>query len=416
MPTNNFRGDAQEIAQVETYQVGGTVGAGTVRITINLKYVEYEITGAEADADEVAANFLVLLVASTIKEFTEVAWSIDDAALDTIIGTAAEAGVPFVTSVSDTGTITFTKSSVTSSSGSRHWDDPTNWSLNAVPVDGDDVVIQNNATNILYGIDQTGIQLASLTIDASYTGSIGLPQKNADYYEYRTTYLTIESPIVKIGEGLGVGSGRIKLNLQSGAVVGASTVTIEKAGPPTDGNDLPSIIIKGTHASNTLTVRQGTFGSAIFAGETSVWSAVTVGYENTPGTDANLFFDTGVTLTTITMGGGVVTASSNVTTLVNNGGTFVLLGSGTLGTATIDVQGTVNYQSTGTITAMTLRDRSILDFRQNPKARTMTNCTMFATTEIHDPNKTVTRTNPIQLSGCGYDDVTLNLGNNVLVP
>lgn len=414
MPTNTFRGDAQAIAQVEFFTIGGTAGAGDIaRITINEKYVEFECVGGETTT-QVAVALLALLQASQIGEFTEVTWSQDATVTNRIVGTAQEAGRPFVATNSETGTITVAQTTDVASSGPAHWDDPTNWTLGAVPVNGDDVFIQNSAQNISYGIDQSGVALASLIIDASYSGQIGLPVYNANgYYEYRETYLMIETPILTVGDGSGAGSPLTKINLLAGASAGATTCKVIQTGSQSD-QSTPALIVIGTNASNVLDIQKGTFGSALYSGETATWNTVRVGYDQTQATDASLLFDSGCTLGTINQGGGIITAQSNVTTLTNRSGTFNMRGTGAITTATIE-NGNLNHQSSGTITTLNLKVKGVADFRQDLRARTLTNINMYASAEFYDPNKTTTRTNRITLIGCGISDVTIDIGKDVLV-
>lgn len=414
MPTNTFRGDAQAIAQLNTYTVGGTAGAGdTIRVKINDKYVNYTCDGTETVAQVVTA-LLTLLQASTIPEFQEETWAAH--ATDTTKFTAItnEAGRPFTTTVAVTGTITLSQAVTTASSGPNHYDDPTNWTLGAVPVNGDDVVIQGVATSILYGLSQTAVNLASLTIDASYTGQIGLARYNASgYYEYRETYLKTETPILYIGDGVGSGSSLIKINLMAGATAGATTVRVKQTGNQSDSST-PALILLGTHASNSLNIQKGTFGSCLYAGEVSTWATIKVGYDQTQQTDADLNLDAGCTLGTIDQGGGTIQAQSNITTLTNRSGTFTLRGTATVTTATIE-SGILNYQSSGTMTTLNLKTKGVADFRQDLRGRTITNINMYGTAEFYDPNKTTTRTNRINLIGCGIGNVTLDLGQDITV-
>lgn len=414
MPTNAFRGDAQAIAQVNTFTVAGTAGAGdTLRVTINSKYVLHTLAGGETAAQVVTA-FLTLLQASTIPEFTEETWAAHATDTSKFTATSNEAGRPFITSVSVTGTITLSQTTSTASSGPSHWDEPKNWTLGAIPVNGDDVVIQNTNVSILYGTDQSAVNLASLTIDASYSGNIGLARFNsAGYYEYRNTYLKIETPILNIGDGTGAGSSLIKINLMAGASAGATAVRVQQTGSQSDSS-IPALLLLGTHASNTIAIQKGTLGSCLYAGETSTWSTVTVGYDQTQQTDANLNLDAGCTLGTINQGGGTVQAQSNLTTLTCRSGTFTMRGTATLGTATVE-NGTLYYQSSGTITNLTLKTKGVADFRQDLRSRTITNCTMYGQSEFYDPNKTTTRTNRIALTGCGVGDVTVDLGKDITI-
>ena len=90
------------------------------------------------------------------------------------------------------------------------------WVENTVPVTGDDVTIGTN-TPILFGLDQSGVTLASLTISKSFKSQIGLPTTNANKYaEDRPTELAIGATVCNVGlGGSGEGSPFIRLNFGS---------------------------------------------------------------------------------------------------------------------------------------------------------------------------------------------------------
>ncbi len=92
--------------------------------------------------------------------------------------TADNPGVPFTVTLSVEGG-TGTWSALTTDydvepESATSWSNPRNWSGGAVPVAADDVIFSNGSVPCLYGLDQSGVTLASLTIDQSYTGKIGL--------------------------------------------------------------------------------------------------------------------------------------------------------------------------------------------------------------------------------------------------
>ena len=115
-------------------------------------------------------------------EFTEVVWTSVGAV---VYGTAATPGKPFViTSVTASGTGTFSAiTTPTVSKGPNHWDDANNWTLAAVPVSTNDVDLTDCDVDILWGIDQNAVTLASLNIHSTFTGKIGNPAQEGDYYD-----------------------------------------------------------------------------------------------------------------------------------------------------------------------------------------------------------------------------------------
>ena len=93
--------------------------------------------------------------------------------------TSDTAGYPFsvTSSATDGGGTddqTLTRAAVTANDGPYNWDDTGNWTGGALPATGDTAIFDGRATaSALFGLDQTGVDLAALTIRSSYTGSIG---------------------------------------------------------------------------------------------------------------------------------------------------------------------------------------------------------------------------------------------------
>ena len=107
----------------------------------------------------------------------------------------------------------FAVAAVTASAGPNHWDTPSNWSPANVPITGDDVRFENSDTDCLYGLDQTGVTLASLRMAMTYTGQLGLKRENdAGYLEYRTKELTCGITSMMIGYGDGGGPRKVAIN------------------------------------------------------------------------------------------------------------------------------------------------------------------------------------------------------------
>ncbi len=171
--------------------------------------------------------------------------------LDGSLSLTGAAGAPFTVTLAalePDGTpavhATFTQTTPVAASGPTFWSEPRNWSTGSVPAGGDDVVIQNSAASILYGLDQSSITLNSLSIDQSFTGTIGLPRTNVGgYVEYRLQYLQIKAPTITIGAGAGAGSGRIKLD----TLAGETLLSVLNSGSPAESG-IKSILWKGTHA------------------------------------------------------------------------------------------------------------------------------------------------------------------------
>ena len=268
--------------------------------------------------------------------------------------------------------------------------------------DGDNLPAQDTAVSV-------HLDLTSLSAKASFTGDIGLPGRNASGYdEYRQEYLQVGATMITIGQGDGDGSGRIKQD--SGATL--TTLNIYKTGRRAEAG-VPSLLWKGTHASNVVTVNRGDLGVAFFAGEVATILTLNVGYINTPLTDSKVHLGSGVTLTTANIDGGQTTILNAVTTINQTAGEVTVGEDATVGTLNLD-GGTCYYKSTGTCTSADIDDGAVLDFRQDGRGRTFMNCTVHRGGAVYDPNGTVDWDSPISCPD-GLDNVTLELGPSVTV-
>lgn len=390
MGTKIWISGAPSISQVSSLTVGGTAATGqvyTVSMGINnTKTVSYTATGADTNTT-IAAALQALLAASTYPEFQEETWANPSAGV--ITATAKTAGVPFTVTASATGTGTLTASTTTTSSGPNDVSLAANWSTNALPTTGDDVYVTGTSQGLLYNLSAlSSVVLGTLTVDTTFTGQIGLPAQNANgYEEYRPRYWQIQTPTETYLAGSGAGAPLIQRDNGSQAW----SVNVAATGSPiVQGR--PALLLKGSSGSNVLTVTRGVVGSAIDPGDTATWQTVNIGYQTSQRTDVTLTLGAGCTVATIDQTGGIVNVLTSVTTWTQQAGTTSFYGTGTL--TTLDVEGgTFAYQSNGTCTTLTVGTSGTVDYRSDPRSRTVTNATVYGT--LLDPNKTVTFTNPI---------------------
>lgn len=423
MSTRRWLGTAPPVAQVDTLTAGGTIEATDIfKMTINGKTLSVVAgsTVAATVATTIAAAWNALTAANGYPEFAEITALATSGGALTL--TADVKGKPFTCTVSSTETNgdaadaqTFGTASTVANSGPNDWSTATNWSGGAVPVDSDDVIIEDSAVDILYGLDQSSIQPTSLTIRRNYTGKIGLPNRNAGgYEEYREKYLKIGPTTLTVGVGdAGAGSSRIKID----AGTDQTAVTVHHTAAPVDSNSY-AFTFKGTHASNTLTVKSGSVGVAPYASETATLTALNVGYLNNVAGDSNVFLGSGCTLTTITQTGGNLVVQNNATTITMQGGTLSMRGAATITTLHIN-EGTVFDESTGTYTTVNVGAGGVYDSSRLLSAKTITTANLRAGSGVRDPNAKVTFTNGLILT-CSIGELkggTLDLGpNRTLTP
>lgn len=402
-----WRGGALAVAQVDTLTLGGTIEAGDLfKVTIGQKTLTYT-AGTTVAATEAAAMAAAwnALSETLYPEFAEITAAYTSGGSFTL--TADEAGVPFTVILSTTESNgaaadaqTFGRTATTANAGPNVWGTPTNWTTGTVPVSTDSVYFEDSSIDCLYDLDQSAVSLTLLRISASYTGKIGLPERNAaGYDEYRETYLKVTATTLDIGRGDGDASARLKINL--GTTLSAMTVHKTATGE----NNLPAALLKGTNAGNTLTAISGSVGFSIFGGEAGTISVLRC--EN-----ANVRTGPSVTLTTVQHAGtGTLQIESACTTINKepSSGTMIVLGSGAYTTVNV-WGGTLDYQSSGTIT--TLNVAGTVTFDTNPAGRTVTNANLYKGSTINDAGKSVIWTNGYVLAGCLRGDVTANFGAN----
>ena len=338
MATLYFIGKSATAAQVGTVQI--TAVDGTPANTTYILTVGDQTVSAVGDTDvnTTATALAAAWNASTHAYFTG---ATAVAATDTVTLTADTAGVPFTATSSvsgGTGTIG-AYSATTASAGPNDWSSGDNWSSGAKPANDDDVVLRDSSVNLCWGLDQSAVELDSLTIEKTYTGKLGL-----DYMvfatsvdgnttvttdvEYRPTELEIDTPVLNIrrhnGPGSANGSGRILINL--GTVACEATVEDTESAATDAGR--PAVQISATSASTNLYVESAPGGVGV--GTERSTTTTTIGKVSVTAVSAasEVITGTGTTITTYEQSGGSNTlqAAATVTTCTNNGGDLLIDG------------------------------------------------------------------------------------------
>lgn len=436
MAITNWLGNALAVAQVTTWTFAGTWEVDDiVTITINGKTIS--VTTGSTVISTLIDTIVTVLNASVIAEFAEITWSKSGTTI--LVGTSDTAGEPFSCTLksseanlgnADSQTIDAVATSTLTGTGSPGVDTTTctgpNFANNAnnfdsgLPADGDTVVYANSDVDVLYGLGQSAITPAAVYIDASYTGNIGLPLYHANgsnpaaYAEYRTRYLSYgnsgDATNMKVYIGRGPGSASGRINLDNGT--GQATIVVYNTGTANAGEQA-AFYWKGTHASNSLSVLKGKVGVAYYSGELATVVSPTISYVSQRNTDAVVIFGNSVTITTgMNIIGGQVQTQSNISTTTISGGTLIVYGIATATLINID-GGTVNWASSGTVTATKIGSDGIFDAKQNTTGFTMTDCTINTEGTLNDPFRKGTYTNPIILNRCGLLGVTIDLGEHI---
>ena len=246
---------------------------------------------------------------------------------------------------------------------SGDWSASGNWS-NGVPDADDNVYFENNAQSVTSGFPSGTVNLGSLNIDQSYTGSLATAA---------TGPLSLGIAALNIGyhNGPGTPAGAPSIYLNLGSAI-ACTITVSNTGTSADASRAP-VRLYGSNSSNTLTVKKGKVEFGTNTGDTtSVLSALTVSYDTRVNTDADVFIGSGVTLTTTNIFGGDTVYECDCTTTNVHAGTLLCAGAWVGTTAFTSYGGTSTINSTGTITNCNIYGGTV-DFTKTSGAKTITN-------------------------------------------
>lgn len=187
MATVVWKGGATAVTQVETFTLNNDFDDSEtlVRMTMTDEAGDtatVDITPDGVDETVIASLWLTALQNSSNVLFAAVTWT---SSLGVVTGTAKIAGVPFYAVSAVTGTGTSTDSITTASAGPFDMETVANYVDGALAVDGDNLYILSHPINersysILYGLDQSAVQVADFNVGESFEGDIG--QTNNKYY------------------------------------------------------------------------------------------------------------------------------------------------------------------------------------------------------------------------------------------
>jgi len=314
-----YTGAATAVAQVDTFTPANVEVDDIFTLTItgwDGTSHAINFTATAATVANVTAGIAAAWNASTHPLCTPITATDNTTTVSLAADTAGEAFSVASTETDGGGTDdqTFTRAATTASAGPKHWDDVNNWDTGALPGGGagENVYIDNDDTDILYGLNQSGIAntLTSLNIGKSFTGKIGYNGAAG----HSGTYLQIKATAVNIGEHRGfgspTGSGRIMINTGSTA----STITIDASASQGADTSKPSIRILANSASSSLDAKSGNVGVSFESGEST-----TIGTVKCNGAD--VFIGSGATVTTLQKKeseGRLFCESVSVTTLTIN--------------------------------------------------------------------------------------------------
>ncbi len=407
MATQVWFGSAVAVQQVRTYTVGGTIAAGdTFNISVGAKTFTYT-AGMSPTAVTTAAGIAAQLqsINTTLNpEFAQLSiGTTSGAATWTITGVA---GVPFdiqaAPLASAAGTLTW--SDTIPCSGPNFANVGANWSTGSSPASGDSVYLTNTTQSLLYGLDMHAIALASLTIEPTFTGTIGLPRNrgtagNTSFAEYLPQYWAIGAASVNINYG----GGRCKLDTGSGG----TTLAISGSGTPAESG-IKSILWIGS-GSNSISISKGSFAAANFPGETAAIASLVQQWQTNPSSDSDVRLGSGCTVAAVSKTGGQLEVNCGVTSFVQSGAGTSTFVSGPQGSLAVYGNGSILYGEAGNYSSLSVGGGAVADFRRGGGAIVGTSTSLSGVYSLLDPGQRVTFTNPVTISNPDPSSV-LSLG------
>jgi hypothetical protein len=402
MATKYWRGGAAAVGQVTTITFSAYTSGQTYTCTINGKSISY--LAVASTITDVVNGLLAAWQATTEPEFAE-ATPTNSSGLRL---TAITLGVPFTVTASATGGITATVTATTAPSGPNFFTNAQNWVGGSLPSSGDHLVFENSTVDLLYSIEDTATNYGNITVDSSFTATIGLPAMNsANYAEYRPRFL-------KLGDGssgynltIGMGNGRQSSRILIDANAGDVVATIYGTG--FSSNAESPVVIKNNGSASTLDLYSG---SVYLDADTSgTLSAVRV----TPAQNAQaikLTASATVACGAVVASGGEIEIRGGATSIVaGNNAIAKFVMAATCPTVTVKDGARILWNSTaGITTKMFIQGRGTIDFSGNGAAKTVAATDLYAGGTVRDPIGNVTYTGGIAIQGAKLSDCTIDVG------
>lgn len=375
-----------------------TVG-NTNGLTVAGKTISY--TAVTGDSTSTIASALTTLLSNAIdSEFRTMSFAVNATSANVIDITAATPGFPFTASAFGTATPTY---SVTVANSSKNDLNATaNYSGGALPSNGDTLVFENGPEGVFWNLNAlSSVDLAAVIVRSNLDGPnarLGLPTFNTlGFREYRGTTITLgETPILQIYESPTANAETYRFVVDDNAACALDVYG--QANGVQIGDEVT--VWRGGNASNTVRIVGGSLAVAVGATETAVISSLQV-------TDGTCQLGSGVTLTTVNAINSIVLVRSNVTTLIVDGpqSTVTVEGTATGGTVTVD-DGTLVWNSSGTITTLRIGSGGTLDATGSRLPFTCTNVTLEEGATILDPYGRITLSNPAALNRTSLDKIS----------
>lgn len=323
----------------------------------------------------------------------------------------ADVTAPYTLSVSDTSTSgALAAASVQVATGKNWWNNAKNWSGGAVPANNDSVVLANSAVSIQYALPNGALEVIFEQYN-SFTGTIGLPITNRNgYAEYRQRYVRLDDAgtgtDIQHRFGLGPGAGSPLINLRH-TLVKCTPVVYATGKPALTGTKALNIVC--SQASSDLTVVDGSVDCSTQDSTTAGWNIQSFG----PGANTDVRYLGPASGFAVAGGNVLLLNTSGTGTLTQWGGAVTVQNSSaTWSDLKLRGPGTLLWDSTATISAISLGRGATFDARSRQGDFTITTSNVEGPCKIYDPYERITWTNAIAFNGVNFTEVHLELSAN----
>lgn len=402
MAVKIWKGGAKAIVGRWSVTYSAYTSGVTYRLVINGKSVEFTAT-ASTQAN-VTDGLVAAVQASAEPEFGEI---VATNASNVLTIETAVAGTDVTFTASTDGVPTAAITELVAPTGPNHFLNTENWVGGVLPVSTDSLEFSNSEYDCLYELENVGILVVGVSIDSTYSGAIGLPVQNpAGYREYRPRFLKLGDGSVPVELTVGLGDGRQPSRVFYDASGGRVTARVYGTGNGF-GDELP-VIVKNTGDSSAVDVYAGAVHlDADSAGTVSVLRITPAEQQS----NVSVLVDEAVTLGSIVQNGGSLECRGNASSCVCEGGTSRFVLDALCPTIEVGSGGIVYWESTQSVsTKVTVRDQGSIDFSRNAKSKSVLAGVMHSGSTWFDPLGAVQIPGGILVSGCGLEDINLDVG------
>lgn len=436
-----FTGNAVAIKQARSYTFGGTWAVGeTITLTIGTKTLIITLAGtvtttAVATAVYQAYANITMSNGSAVPpvtgggattgggqahpEFAELVATNPSAGVVTLTGGVAGRPVT-ITPTTNSVSGTITPGTLTAATGPNHADDIDNYDDNDALANSDELVFDFSSAALKYALDQSSLQLLSITKTMAFTDDVGLAEVNEDgnaedrfYTEWRERRFKTGLNAITTTSHLETGEGNGSQLYRHNGTNAQQTWNVHNRGQRRI-TGVPCILLMGTHASNELNNINGDVGFGFYADEASTLGTFRQG-NGAQNNKASTIFGAVVNLLscTMTVNGGTVVTNSGICT--TSGSATLISGDWTHNAGNVKALtiqgGTFRCKAAAAFSGtISIYGGGKLDLSQGAGAVTFaTAIQLYEGAEIDDPNGRIAATTQFVVN-CPLEKIKWNLG------